>query len=87
MKRRGHCHDIAVMESFFSTVKSELTERAAGLRCNHLLFEKASSDAGLSDDAGQRAKLELGMIRHRHRRCGVLGSFLHHDVAATLSNG
>ena len=27
MSRRGHCHDNAVMESFFSTVKSELTDR------------------------------------------------------------
>lgn len=51
------------------------------------LFEKTSSDVGLSDDAGQRANLELGMIRHRHRRCGVPESFLHQDVAATLSNG
>jgi hypothetical protein len=31
------------------------------------LFEKTSSDVGLSDDAGQRANLELGMIRHRTR--------------------
>ena len=27
MSRRGNCHDNAVMESFFSTVKSELTDR------------------------------------------------------------
>lgn len=27
MSRRGNCHDNAVMESFFSTVKSELAER------------------------------------------------------------
>ena len=26
MSRRGHCYDNAVMESFFSTVKSELRE-------------------------------------------------------------
>lgn len=29
MSRRGNCHDNAVMESFFSTVKSELAERFA----------------------------------------------------------
>jgi putative transposase len=29
MSRRGNCHDNAVMESFFSTVKSELTDRFA----------------------------------------------------------
>src|SRR5205814_9221663 len=27
MSRRGHCYDNAVMESFFSTLKSELGER------------------------------------------------------------
>jgi putative transposase len=27
MSRRGNCHDNAVMESFFSTVKGELTDR------------------------------------------------------------
>ena len=27
MSRRGNCHDNTVMESFFSTVKSELTDR------------------------------------------------------------
>ena len=27
MSRRGNCHDNAVMESFFSTVKSELADR------------------------------------------------------------
>jgi len=27
MSRRGNCHDNAVMESFYSTVKSELAER------------------------------------------------------------
>jgi transposase InsO family protein len=27
MSRRGHCYDNAVMESFSSTVKSELSER------------------------------------------------------------
>ena len=27
MSRRGNCHDNAVMESFFSTVKSELANR------------------------------------------------------------
>ena len=27
MSRRGNCYDNAVMESFFSTLKSELTER------------------------------------------------------------
>lgn len=27
------------------------------------------------------------MIRHRHRRRGVVGALLHHDVAAALSNG
>ncbi len=29
MSRRGHCHDNAVMESFFSTVKSELGDHFA----------------------------------------------------------
>ena len=27
MSRRGNCYDCAVMESFFSTVKSELADR------------------------------------------------------------
>jgi hypothetical protein len=52
-----------------------------------LPFEKTSSDAGLSDDGGQRTNLKFGVIRHWDRRCGGLGSFLHHNVAATLSNG
>ena len=30
MSRRGNCYDNAVMESFFSTIKSELGERFAG---------------------------------------------------------
>lgn len=29
MSRRGDCHDNAVMESFFSTVKTELADRFA----------------------------------------------------------
>ena len=29
MSRRGNCHDNAVMESFFSTVKSELADQFA----------------------------------------------------------
>ena len=32
MSRRGNCFDNAVMESFFSTVKSELGERFAAYR-------------------------------------------------------
>ena len=35
----------------------------------HLQFEKTSIDPGLSDDAGRRTDLDLGMIRNRHRRC------------------
>ena len=30
MSRRGNCYDNAVMESFFSTIKSELGERFEG---------------------------------------------------------
>jgi transposase InsO family protein len=32
MSRRGNCYDNAVMEAFFSTVKSELGERFDGNR-------------------------------------------------------
>ena len=40
MSRRGNCHDNAVMESFFSTVKSELAERFASVGAAKIaLFE------------------------------------------------
>jgi hypothetical protein len=51
-----------------------------------LLFEKASRNARLSNDAGQRPNLELGVIRHRHGCRRIGGSLLHDDVAAVLSN-
>jgi putative transposase len=37
MSRRGNCHDNAVMESFFSTVKSELADRFDS--CGHAKME------------------------------------------------
>ena len=51
-----------------------------------LELEEPPCDAGLPDDAGQRAKREFGMVRDRNGRRGAAGSLLHHDVTATLSN-
>ena len=45
-----------------------------------------ASHTRLPDDAGQGSKPEFGMIWYRHGRGRTPGSFLHHDVAATLSN-
>ncbi len=51
-----------------------------------LALEEPPCHTGLPDDAGQRAKLEFGMVRDRNGRRGASGSLLHHDVTATLSN-
>ena len=62
MSRRGNCYDNAVMESFFSTVKSELADRFdtygdAKWSCS------TTSKCSITNDAGTR-RLARSVLRH-----------------------
>jgi len=65
------------------THKKSLSDR---IHCTLLRFEMLARQAGLADDRLQCADADLGMQGHRHCYRCIRRSFLHDDVAATLSH-
>jgi transposase InsO family protein len=62
MSRRGDCYDNAVMESFFSTVKSELADRFDS-------FGEAKMgllDCGIADDEGALGSYDSSVVLDEH---------------------
>jgi hypothetical protein len=51
-----------------------------------LTLEQSSCEAGLANDAGERASFKLGMIRNGNGRRCLSRPLLHDDMTATLSN-
>lgn len=49
-------------------------------------LEGAARDAALSDDGLQRADSDFGVVRNRDRYGSTVGTPLHDDVTASLSN-
>ena len=82
MNRRGNCYDNAVMESWFSTVKSEEAERFESYaHAKEALFDyievfyNQRPDTPRSVRSALRSSSVASMLRRRHS--GALGLALH----------
>jgi putative transposase len=86
MSRRGDCHDNAVMESFFSTVKSELADRFDSFAeakmalfdyidvfYNRVVIQRSARSARPpSSDASMRRSHDEGTLSGSYDSCHLL---------------
>jgi putative transposase len=66
MRRRGNCYDNAVMEAFFSTVKSELADRFVS--CDHAESELFEYLEVFYNQRRRHSTMALGIVAHKATR-------------------